>query len=943
MITIRNLSKSFSSNKGRLEVLKDISVDLPDKGITIINGKSGSGKTTFLNALGGLETYEGTITYRDGHVERGKASASLDSYRSLHIGYIFQNFLLFGEETVEENVKKSLDIAGIIDSKEKKKRIQGALKAVGLWLYRRRKAKDLSLGQKQRVAIARAIAVNPDILLADEPTGNLDSENANTVMTILKGLSQKIPVVCVTHNDNLSYLYGDHFFFMKDGKLTQGKKEDLDVSEDIKLRRPAFNDPAKEKLTVLEKVESFRILIINGLKKIILPKDYSSMSPQEADKALLLAKQSQEENNKKGVANELKTDAAQFDASSFDDSLKDKGRERLFGKRKHKGQKLVVVISFILAIILTFGLNSAFLYQDYSSNSLYALDRQTVGAIYSDGGNSSFSSNPISPLRQMELMEDPNSGIEQFLSPGMSIEPSDLVMEATNALNHSTVSVSPIEVYFLSNQAVSDSFALKGDKPSALGDHEVLMDESLVNNFHYYSKFGNDKSNYLNATISLDGSRDPSKQYKIVGFSKSNLPSFIFNASKEEVNDGIASYNAAYPDALEALNNMRVVETTFDPLYSAFDYYMSQDLYDKFMLYSDKYSGTPEDWRKEQPGYLTLEQSLRSVFPNLGNFMADSSSFVPASQPTLFIRNSAALEESSKSEISRFLLFLLNPGFYSVEVNSSGSNFRTGAVFFKQDVSPLSQEVITPTGTSSQNPNIYVRKDLYDLLNNQLNVNGRFSQDNPHIIGTYDSASSGALSYFASGEDVTLSLLRTVYPGQPFYNAVTQTYQLTSGSAVFIANDMDKVKALPSQDGFSYYDFGEIVQILSERNIQGRVMILVISIISALLILLYGLIYRSDMLLDSERIGVYRCLGVRKKNILLHYALFIAKKITLSFFLPYLLFVTLVVLMYQAYAPVYVLILVPILVYVLGLGIGLLPTILTLKKEPRLLVKTNEA
>lgn len=934
MISIEHLSKSFSDKNGKLDVLKDISVEIPDEGITVIVGKSGSGKTTFLNALGGLETYDGTISYKDGRVERGKSSPSFDGYRSLHIGYIFQNFLLFGEEKVEENVGKSLDIAGIVDASEKKKRVQSALKAVGLWLYRRRKASDLSLGQKQRVAIARAIAIDPDVLLADEPTGNLDSENARAVMEILKVLSKRIPVVCVTHNDALSYLYGDRFFFMKDGKLSQGRREDLEVSQEVKdeasgLERRA---PKASKPTVVDRIESFKILVIDGLKRIVLPKDYSPISEEMAKKAMDAQNQAERE--------EESAEAVRFDTSSFDESKKNKGAAKLFGKRKHKGQRIVGLLSFAMAVLLTFGVNAAYLYESYLFNSVYAYSGSAVGAIYEDEGTIDSLTNPITARRQVELMNDPESGISQFLNQNMRIAPLNLIATATAPFNRMKAVSDPgflsPTIYFLSDEAVSDSFALRGDKPSSLKEGEVIMDESLLEILSRFSKFGDKKENYIDTIVSIDGSDAPQKQYRIAGFAKTNLPAFIFKASPAEVNRGISSYRSVYASALQALDNLSIDTTST----GSFPYYLSKDLFDSFLLYSNRYAGYPPiglgGFATEN--YLPLQEMLtiNNDFPNLGNLQTTPSI---AASSTLFIDVArVANDPTLREEVSNFLRFLIQPEYRLSDLGPLGSSRERS--YFRHEVYSLSSAVTPASRANPQSdvPNMIVRKDIYDLLTIQLSPS---SDAFGFISGTYEG--QGSLSYFASEDDLAMSLLSTAYPQRPFYDVVDKTYPATVNTAIFLSKDMTKAKALSHVEGYPVQTFDEVIDdIASERNV-GPTTLSVTFALSTLLLLLYGLIYRSDMLVDSEKIGIYRCLGVKKSRLLFHYAALIAKKITFSFLIPYAIFAIAVSLLYEVFAPVYVLIAIPFAVYALGLGIGLLPTVLTLRKEPRSLVKLNVA
>ena len=224
MIEVKDIVKTFNENTRKANtVLDHASITFPDHGFVFIVGKSGIGKSTILNSIGGLISYNGEILY-DGKKE------NIEEYRRQNIGYIFQDFLLFDDLSVRENIKIGLNIAGVYDEKEITKRVNVLLKAVGLNINARRSAKALSLGQRQRVAIARALASNPKIILADEPTGNLDSKNSLNVMQILKNLSKDHLIICVTHNVNLVHLFADYAFAIKDKKFVQidPKKENLD-------------------------------------------------------------------------------------------------------------------------------------------------------------------------------------------------------------------------------------------------------------------------------------------------------------------------------------------------------------------------------------------------------------------------------------------------------------------------------------------------------------------------------------------------------------------------------------------------------------------------------------------------------------------------------------------------------------------------------------------
>jgi len=216
MIKIEHLKKGFGTNQ-KIEVLKDITVDFPQKGLVVLLGQSGSGKTTFLNIIGGLETYNDGIVQIDSRLVKGEKTTN--QLRNEEIGYIFQNYNLIQTLTVFENVALSLRILGLKDEKEIERRVIYTLKAVRMHHYRGRLISQLSGGQQQRVSIARAIVKNPKIILADEPTGNLDSKNTFEIMSIIKKISKDKLVVLVSHEKNIVNHFADRIIEIKDGSI----------------------------------------------------------------------------------------------------------------------------------------------------------------------------------------------------------------------------------------------------------------------------------------------------------------------------------------------------------------------------------------------------------------------------------------------------------------------------------------------------------------------------------------------------------------------------------------------------------------------------------------------------------------------------------------------------------------------------------------------------
>ena len=220
MISIRGLNKFF--NKGRqneIHVINDVSLELPERGMAAIYGKSGCGKTTLLNVIGGLDKFsEGTLT-----IEGQSIKENTDVIRNKYIGYIFQNYNLNKSETCFDNVASALRLCGMDDENEIKERVSAALSNVGMEKYLKRYPDTLSGGQQQRIAIARAIVKNPRIILADEPTGNLDEANTVMIMDLLKAISRDHLVILVTHEANLVDYYCDTVIEISDGKVASVK------------------------------------------------------------------------------------------------------------------------------------------------------------------------------------------------------------------------------------------------------------------------------------------------------------------------------------------------------------------------------------------------------------------------------------------------------------------------------------------------------------------------------------------------------------------------------------------------------------------------------------------------------------------------------------------------------------------------------------------------
>ena len=206
MLQIKNIHKQYKTGSFVQKALDGVSLNLRENEFVAILGPSGSGKTTLLNIIGGLDRYDSGDLIINGISTKRYKDRDWDSYRNHTIGFVFQSYNLIPHQTVLSNVELALTISGI-PRDERRKRAKHALEQVGLGEQLHKKPNQMSGGQMQRVAIARALANDPDILLADEPTGALDSETSVQVMELLKEVARDRLVVMVTHNPELAEAY----------------------------------------------------------------------------------------------------------------------------------------------------------------------------------------------------------------------------------------------------------------------------------------------------------------------------------------------------------------------------------------------------------------------------------------------------------------------------------------------------------------------------------------------------------------------------------------------------------------------------------------------------------------------------------------------------------------------------------------------------------------
>ncbi len=233
MLELRNISKSYKTGNFKQIALKDINLKFRKSEFVCILGQSGSGKTTLLNILSGLDRYDKGDLIINNKSTREFKSADWDAYRNNCIGFIFQSYNLIHHISVLDNVELGLTLSGVA-KKERRKRALNMLDKVGLKKHINKKPNQLSGGQMQRVAIARAIVNNPDVILADEPTGALDTKTSKEIMNLIKEIAKDKLVIMVTHNPELAKEYATRIIELSDGKIIKDSNPIIEQESDNK-------------------------------------------------------------------------------------------------------------------------------------------------------------------------------------------------------------------------------------------------------------------------------------------------------------------------------------------------------------------------------------------------------------------------------------------------------------------------------------------------------------------------------------------------------------------------------------------------------------------------------------------------------------------------------------------------------------------------------------
>ena len=552
MLSLKNVNKYFNRHKkNEIHVINNISLDFSDSGMVALLGPSGCGKTTLLNAIGGMDSIKSGKIYVNGKKISSKINYKVDKIRNLNIGYIFQDYKLVDNLSVFDNVKLVLTMLGIKDKNEIKSRVEYVLDCVGMLRYKRRPASMLSGGERQRVGIARALVKNPNIILADEPTGNLDSKNSLEIMKIIKSISKDRLVILVTHEVNLAKFYADRIIELKDGTVVRdyinSDKEDLDYTIDNNIylkdfdKHDVIKDDDKNINIYLDNKDKIKLdIVVKNGNIYVNSKDNIVVIDEDSNIELI--------NDSYKKIQESDIDKYKFN----------------IGESKHKlryssifnpislivnGFKKVFDYSFLKKLLLIgFLLSGIFIMYSVSSiSALYNIKDEKFVTI-----NKNYLSVNLNKIRVDDYLGYENIDSVSYVLPGNSIVSFRVnykdYYQTYNFFDTLNGSLTDINL-------ISNSDLIYGNMP--VNNNEVVVDKrsilSMFNENGYAQMIGiKDVSDMIGRIINIDNLND----FVIVGIVdlgspsiyayKDNFINILANSKKD--NDGIMRSDAEYED-----------------------------------------------------------------------------------------------------------------------------------------------------------------------------------------------------------------------------------------------------------------------------------------------------------------------------------------------------------------------------------------------------------
>lgn len=565
MLKLEKINKYFNRHKkNEIHVIDNTSLEFGESGLVALLGPSGCGKTTLLNTIGGLDKINSGRIYINGKKMPRFGSHKKDKLRVMNIGYIFQNYNLLDNLTVFENVALSLKMIGIKNRFEIKKRVNYCLETTGMYRYRNKQAGMLSGGQRQRVGIARALVKNPDVIIADEPTGNLDSKNTIEIMNIIKSISETKLVILVTHEKDLACFYASRIVTLEDGKIVKDEvnnvQDELDYRIDNKIYLKDFknnftlNSDDTEISIYSDKPEKIKLdIVLKNNNLYIQSKNLNKIEVVDETSAIEFI----DDKYKKISANDYENN--KFDLNMLDNkkyhlryasiytpiSMITSGIKKVLNYTLMK--KILLIGFFISAIFIVYAISNIFGVTNIQDKNFLQINKEYI-QIENNKNN-------FDEFLDLENREDID-----YIIPGNSQVSFQIVQEKLYQLKNILIKINSS---LASTSLIDESNITYGTMPTA--PNEVIIDEMAID----YAKKENQElkmanlSNYedfLNLKIKIG-----SINFVITGISRTGSPSLyasqdslinIIGSSEEEGNDYIdARYEIPDTETTEKLYN----------------------------------------------------------------------------------------------------------------------------------------------------------------------------------------------------------------------------------------------------------------------------------------------------------------------------------------------------------------------------------------------------
>lgn len=948
MIKINEVNKYYNKgNQNEIHVIDNVTLELPEKGMIALFGKSGCGKTTLLNVIGGLDKYENGNVLIDGN----DIKDDTDFIRNKYIGYIFQNYNLNNNVSCYDNVLDALKLSGVRDLKAADEIVMKTLKNVGIEKFKKRLPNTLSGGQQQRIAIARALVKNPKIILADEPTGNLDENNTIMIMNLLKTISVNHLVLLVTHEENLVQKYCDMIVNLSDGKIIDIKENSSDDSLESKNKNDIYLGEFNKKDSVSDNSiieyygedlkEKIKIILVNDNGNVYLKVDSNNVKIINNSNEIKLK-------DGKFVHKKIKESIERFEITNIEDyqtnqfgklfSLKDSIKSgfisNFMGKRKKKDKALhrllmlfSIVIVFMTAIFGTSFSQLEKIDKSYNHNLFYInLNSKTNEDIIRNNIN-----NDESYIDYYQMKYDSNITEEEYIDFTLAG-----FETATSGYRNSLTTKGVI----LSNQLINDSKVIAGSIDYSK-DYQIQISKILADDLIENSKFGYIK-NYDDLIGIYCENIVINKRVGVIG-------------AVVDTDDKAVYVNQTYlaqKTISSADLNFRLVDSfglsvlDGEAIYLEYDKNISYKIGDKITIHGNdlkitkiiKFMSNYTEWLKFY--YPSFYMSEEDYFINIINNSTDLTNYDEVKNiyyfdyiDYIYQKFDEFINDYKLFDSTNINLYL----YYEKDIELAKYNFMDNGLMYYWAKQYKNSNNRFPYFNEIKNSEV---KLLKETMTDYISQYQDFFYDeyyNPVYSNTYLISANDLINISKiSGKNYNIE-----EPKHVFYSKYLTIHSINPEKTYEWLQTLNLVS--DENDNSAYitpYDMkNELLENVLFDIIQDLISLVVILVIMCICMVF---IMKSSVMNRIKEIGIYRAIGVSKKNLMFKYFIEITILTTFTVFIGYILgsiFIGFAATLSNQiisvfYYPWYLALFVAVLLYFISIISGLIPIKLLLKKTP---------